>query len=566
VKTVRRMVWLLLFALAWQPAHAEVTASLDRNAVSLSESFDLLLRVDSSMTSAEPDLVPLQRDFEVLGSSRSSRITISGGRNESYTEWRITLMPLRDGRLAIPALRVGSETSAPLEIEVLAAQQNSDDAAADVMLQIELDREEVHVQQQLLLTVRVLHAVNFSRGATLSEPEIADAVVRQLDENSYATDVGGRRFGVFERRYAVFPQKSGELLVPALDFQASIGSGSSFFDQFGNRARLIRLRSEERRINVKPPQAGATPWLPASRLTLIETWDKSPQELRIGDSATRSVTITASGLTGAQLPPLALPGIEGLRVYPDQAQISDEQSGDGITGKRVESSAVIPERSGEIEIPEIRLRWWDSVNQRFEEALIPRRSIRVLDVAGTAASAATRVDTAQSAAEPVAAPAPPAAPAADAVHAAWPWRLATALLTLALFFTSWQWRRALRGELPAPSVTPAASSSDEQALFALLCKACDEGSASVAAQRLLAWARCALPATRIHALSDLGHHFRDAELDSAISAMLASTYAPQQQAWDGSALRQRLESARAALQRARSEQQQAALAPLYAAS
>jgi hypothetical protein len=569
VKSVASIVWLLvLLGFAGHAAHAGVTASLDRSAVSLSESFDLVLRVDSSITSAEPDLGPLQRDFEVLGNSRSSRITIAGGRNESYTEWRITLMPLRDGRLVIPALRIGSQTSEPLEIEVLASPQNDADSNADVMLQTEIDREEVHVQQQVLLTVRVLHAVNFSRGATLSEPQIADAVLRQLGENSYSTDIGGRRYGVFERRYAIFPQKSGELLVPGLDFQASIGSGSSWFDQFGNRARLIRLRSEERLLQVKPPQAGGTPWLPASQLTLIETWDKSPQELRIGDSATRSLTITAAGLTGAQLPPLALPEVEGLRAYPDQAHISDEQSAEGIIGKRIESSAVIPQRSGEFEIPETRLRWWDTVNQRFEEAVIPRRSIRVLDGAGSNTDPGTSTAAATSTIPATVEPAPAATTdSANTASAAWPWMLSTALLALALLFSVWKWRQALHQQPPMTSTMPAAPGNNEAELFDAVCKACDDGAARVAAERLLAWARCAFSATRIHSLGDIGNHVRDPHLATAVNAMLASGYAPGPHGWDGSELRQRLQDLRATLQDAdRATRKAAALPPLYPAA
>jgi len=332
---------MLLLALA-AGARAGVSAQVDRDRVALSESFRLVIRAEGSIGAREPELAPLDRDFEVLGTSRNSSFTITNGRSESATTattWEVSLLARRAGELTIPPLEVGGERTAPLTIRVTEDPAPASAATRDVQLEVETDAAEVHAQQQLLLTVRVLHAVNLNRGASLEAPEIPDAVVRELGEHSYEKTVGGRRFGVFERRYAVFPQKSGELVIPALAFEATVGGSAGWFDQFGRRAKMLRLRSEEKRVRVLPPEDGATPWLPARVLTVIETWDRSPQELRVGDSATRTVTITATGLTGAQLPPLPAPAVDGLRFYPDQPRIEDAQDDEGITGTRVEASA-----------------------------------------------------------------------------------------------------------------------------------------------------------------------------------------------------------------------------------
>jgi len=444
--------WLalvLLLALA-AGARAGVSAEVDRDRIALSESFRLVIRAEGSIGAREPDLAPLERDFEVLGTSRNSSFTITNGRSESATTWEVSLLARRAGELTIPSLEVGGERTAPVTIRVTEDPATASAATRDVQLEVETDAAEVHAQQQVLVTVRVLHAVNLNRGASLEAPEIPDAVVRELGEHSYEKTVDGRRFGVFERRYAVFPQKSGELVIPALGFEARVGGRAGWFDQSGGRAQLLRLRSEEKRVRVLPPEDGATPWLPARVLTVIETWDRSPQELRVGDSATRTVTITATGLTGAQLPPLPAPAVDGLRFYPDQPRIEDAQDDEGITGTRVEASAVIPQRAGDIEFPEVRVRWWDTVNGRFEEAVVPRRTIRVLPGVNAAPVPPASADAgaaAPAAAEPAATPPAAAAPEAAAlpVAAPWPWIVATLLLALATAFSSWQWWRAARG-------------------------------------------------------------------------------------------------------------------------
>ena len=219
--------WLLLMLLLAFAggASAAVSAQVDRERIALSESIELTIRVAGSMRAEEPDLAPLERHFEVLGSTRNSSFTMSNGRSESSTTWQVTLMARHAGELTIPAIEVGGERTQPIAIRVSEDPAPASAAAREVQLQVETDATEVHVQQQLLLTVRLLHAVNFERGATLEAPEIPDAVVRELGENSYEKLIDGRRYGVFERRYAVFPQRSGELVVPALGFQAALGGG-----------------------------------------------------------------------------------------------------------------------------------------------------------------------------------------------------------------------------------------------------------------------------------------------------------------------------------------------------
>lgn len=551
---------LLLPALA----RAEVSASVDRNRVALSETLELRIRVDTTLAAPEPELDVLSRDFELLGTSRNTRISLVNGQGEAYTEWIVSLAPKREGPLEIPAIPVGAEKTAPIRISVTRDARPDATPNQDVMLEVAFDQPEVYVQSQLLLTVRVLHAVNLSRGASLSEPEIANAVVRQLGEDSYARTIGGRRYGVFERRYAVFPQASGELVLPPLSFQATLGTSSgNWFDQFGSRGKSIRLRSPERRVTVMPP-AGGDPWLPARMLTLVETWDKSPQRLRIGESATRTLTITAEGLTGAQLPPLPQPEVRGLRFYPDQPRISDAESAEGITGTRVESAAVIPSETGELEFPEVRLRWWDTVNKRFEEAVVPRKTVRVLPSPGSAASEPA----------PQTAAAPPAAALPDAADALapyaprrsappWPWVLATVLLAIATAFSSLQWWRLARRRTVGEQAGNAAASGRERELYRSLRSACRRSDAPLAEQLLPAWAQAAFPAAQVRSLADVERLGVGTKLGEELKRLMASRYARTRQSWDGAALLAQIEALRSRAGLA-PESADRGLPPLYA--
>jgi len=236
-----------------------VSASVDRDHIALSESFQLVIRVEGSMRAEEPDLAPLERNFEVLAATAIPVSRSRTGRSESATTWQISLMARHAGELTIPAIEVGGERTQPIAIRVSEDPPPASAAAREVQLQVETDAAEVHVQQQLLLTVRLLHAVNLNRGATLEAPEIPDAVVRELGEDSYEKLVDGRRYGVFERRYAVFPQKSGELVVPALGFHGRGGRRRWLVRPVRWPRKMLRLRSEEKRIRVLPPRPARSP-------------------------------------------------------------------------------------------------------------------------------------------------------------------------------------------------------------------------------------------------------------------------------------------------------------------
>ena len=112
--------WLVLMLLLTcaAGARAAATAHVDRDRIALSESLQLTIRVDGALRAGEPELAPLDRHFEVLGSNRNSSFTLANGRRESSTTWQITLMARHAGELTIPAIAVGTERTKPIAIRV----------------------------------------------------------------------------------------------------------------------------------------------------------------------------------------------------------------------------------------------------------------------------------------------------------------------------------------------------------------------------------------------------------------------------------------------------------------
>ena len=160
---------------------------------------------------------------------------------------------------------------------------------------------------------------------------------------------------------------------------------SSFFRSRGNQ--IIR-NTEAKTIDVmaKPAHIDADQWMPSSQLTISQKWSNNLEQLQVGEPVTRTITISAKGLTGAQILPLSLESSSDFKVYPDQAQLNESVDASGVTGVRQESFALVPNRQGEIVLPEISLRWWDTVNQRMQTATLDAMR---LEVGAAPTSAAT---------------------------------------------------------------------------------------------------------------------------------------------------------------------------------
>src|SRR5690606_10052618 len=61
----------------------------------------------------------------------------------------------------------------------------------------------------------------------------------------------------------------------------------------------------------------------------------------------------------------------------DQAQTDEQKSAEGVTGTRIETFAIVANRSGDYTLPAINIDWWDTVNQKMQTAQLPAVELQV---------------------------------------------------------------------------------------------------------------------------------------------------------------------------------------------
>lgn len=506
-------------------AQASVTASVDRTELSSEETLTLSVRVNNKTSATTPDLSSLERDFHILGRSQNSRRIISNNGNESWIEWNITLMPKRTGDLTIPALEVDGQQTAPIGISVSRQTPAPDGALQPVFLRSSISSDHIYVQQQLLLTVQIFHAVQLD-DLHITEPEFDNAVVRKVSQTSYQRVIKGSRYKVHELSYAIFPQQAGELTIPELVFSAMQPLGPRGYMLMPGQGQAIRKLTEQYQVTVASPPAGAAqPWLPAQDLSLEQTWSQDPSQAKVGESITRTITVRAKGLLDSQLPEFNFESVDGLKLYPDAGQSETLDNNDGVSSSKTFSLAIIPTRPGDMTLNALSIRWWDTENQTTREAVLPAVTLHVEGSPATNTPAEPQNQT------------PAVVTAGKPETAAQPlfWQLLSLVLAVLLIILAVAyWRlfkqvKRLNQQPSAEKTMACAVANDEKKSLKNLVDACENGDLLSIRSALINWAKYQWPAQEIATLQDVSMLANHQQLQAAIKQLNQALYSAEPQ-------------------------------------
>jgi len=576
----RTFVLCLLLGLGSTDLRADVSATLDRTTIAAGDTVTLTIQAEGQQSQgAQPDLPPLRQDFTILGTSTSQQMQIINGRMSSSASLRVELEPKHGGRIEIPALKAGNDTTAPLTLTVAdqpAATASQPGSSLYLETEVEPQGGSTFVQQQIQYTTRLYSSIPLIEGA-LGDPQPEHAVVERLGEDKhYQTTVNGQRYQVIERNYAIFPEQSGTFTIPSVSFtgRAATGGGAarrpfgrmdsmieqffgrdpfsndSFFaTPFGDPGKRVHASSKTVTVKVKPHPASytAATWLPGEDLTLHDSWATQPPEFRVGEPVTRVISIDAKGLAASHLPDVTMPAIANMRIYPEEPRRESRTDGAVVYGHSEQSFAFVPQKAGKVTLPEIRLSWWDIKAGKEMVAVLPSWNVVVLPGTGgvqgapVTPTAAVSKPTAQPVVEPPASAAPAAASAAiNTLKHVWPWIAGGAILLM--FVALFMWRRSRRkpsAAVAAVDVKPAmpvtAPGPDAGVALRALRQACDENNARAAARALLDWAAAEWPGNPPRNLGAVASRLKN-DAAAEVRRLDQSLYAPGGVIWDGASL------------------------------
>lgn len=546
--------WLLVacwFLPLWVQA-ATIAAEFDRNPVAVGD--PVVVRFSAAgVVGGEPDFTPLSKDFEIQGRSQSNSFSMINGVSSVQTVWELTLFPRITGNVPLPPIAFGADQSQPLVLQVLDQPPPNTNAGAsaatDIFVELSAEPQQPYVQQQTIITQRLLHLAPLQPQASLTHPSIETGKgnIQQLGKTRNTTLMrDGRNYQVIERRYALYPQQSGDLVLGRTTFEGSLATGQSQFDPFGVAGQRVRRFSEPFTLQIQTQPAAYTGkyWLPAKSISLNAHWDTPPDKLKAGEPVGLTLAIVADGLAAEQLPKLELKIPAAIKAYTDQPEFRNENNAQGIVGVRQEKWVLVAPYNGDYALPDIQLDWWNSTTDKQETATINAATLRV---SGGAAAPAGQVTPPQpqTEAQPATPPAPSAKPQQVVADSLMPstWstnkQIIVALLLLWVVLTTawllWQWKRRKSAPVSAkPANVALPQQRNAKTALQALATACKNNQPQAAHDALVNWIDVGLnlrPAL-IARLREQANPVLQAEID----ALGVALYGRGDSAWRGEGL------------------------------
>ena len=406
----------------------------------------------------------------MLGTNTSSQFQSINGQVQSWVEYQVNLRPKRAGTLEIAAIAIAGQQSRPLTVTVRPLAPEVKQAIDRmVFFEVEVSPNPVYVQAQALLTRRLYYASGVQIYSDLpGVPDIQNAVVIPVGETRSSTEVRPEgRYGVLEQRYAIFPERSGSLLVPEISVTSSVRIQSS-----GRTRRSgIRVSTPEIRLDVLGVPAAYPanqPWLPARQVSIRDVWERGNLTFDLGEPVRRTLTIEVIGNTGSAIPPVELGLPENLfKQYPEPVQINENAAAAAavVVGTREQPYSIVPVAPGAAQLPELRLTWWDTVNERVRVATASTATVRITGGPLTSPQTPAAGAPAESRPEPTATESQPTAADFTAYPA---WLVALTLFAFAGWAATWlTMRRTNSTQQPQPT---ASGTEDSWKALAAACR------------------------------------------------------------------------------------------------
>ena len=509
---------------------AAVIASVDRDEVELNESFTLKVIVDSAIEIV-PDVSALDQDFYIGSTSQLSNTTIVNGQISRSRTWTYMLMAKHDGQLTIPPIIVGAEQSDPVRITV-SPQADVLPGEADIFVTSEVDHTESFVQAQILYTVKVYRAVA-TRQPRLSDLSVEGVeVLKEMagEERSYDSILNGKAYNVVERVYALFPQASGELNIAPARFEARV-----LRDNRITGRKIFESAAINVLVSPIPPPPADFPnaaWFPAKSVELSQVWSRPPDSLPAGEPVTRHITVTALGQLETQIPVIEPEVSDSIKVYPDKPELRNAAVPKGILASRKDQYAMIGVIPGTVELPELKLPWWNIDSGVWEVATLPGATINILPSAN---------------ALPVSPPVPEVVDAAvdgpveTAVVQGGLWQQVSMGLAALWVLTVLAWGLSSRPERKPREAKEPPLHQQQAKLLKAARKAALDGDAAGIKESLLAWSRLQWPVGAPRSIGELAMRVSD-PLAKELRVLCNASYGPHNTPWDGERLAKALRS------------------------
>ncbi len=386
---------LILFSLVEdsQAQDFQLEATVSENQVFVGEQFTISVEVaGSSMRNVSLPVLPELEGMRVLSStpSRSTSISIVNGQTTTTTTYNFSVIARETGEYTIPPISIeidGEERQTnPIRVEVIEQGRSSQDGSRqrpEIYLEVQVDESNPVPGQQIVASVVLffrqgIEVTSFQptagwRTDGFWKEELQN--IRQPQAESVIID-GVRYRSATLMRYALFPNRSGELTLSGFPINVGIRTQASRNDPFGSffgsssNQRRVSLESEPVVLNVSPlPEASNATMMNAVGDLRVER-SLSKSEVVTGETIELITKVEGVGnIPLVRRPQYSMP--DGIELFTPQENSNVERRGLAIRGDKTFTELLAPRAPGTYRIPAERIAVFNPQNRRYRYVDLP---------------------------------------------------------------------------------------------------------------------------------------------------------------------------------------------------
>ncbi|MEZ8631366.1 BatD family protein [Vibrio lentus] len=227
----------------------------------------------------------------------------------------------------------------------------------------------VSVNEQVILNIEVATPRWLTGGTRIGSIEIPNVIAKQRNQlaTNYTERVDGTTWSRQRWEVTLYPMTSGEFVIPTVPvrIQVSAPDGSNVGGT---------LYTQPIKFEASLPSgllSDESPWFSATDVDVEQQWQRSSEDLKVGDAVTRTVMFKAKDSLSVLLPNvLTNESTQQYQAYPQPNRLDDTQERGDYRSSRIEETVYVIQQGGEFTLPEFTFQWWDSKNQRLESVVI----------------------------------------------------------------------------------------------------------------------------------------------------------------------------------------------------
>ena len=208
-----------------------------------------------------------------------------------------------------------------------------------------------------------------NRRTRIGSIEIPNVIAKQRNQlaTNYTERVNGTTWSRQRWEVTLYPMTSGEFVIPTVPVRVQVSAPDG--SNVGGT-----LYTQPIKFEASLPSGlldNESPWFSATEVDTEQQWQRSSENLKVGDAITRTVTIKAKDSLSVLLPDvLNNESTQQYQAYPQPNRLDDTQDRGNYRSSRIEETVYVIQQGGEFTLPEFSFQWWDSKNQRLENVVI----------------------------------------------------------------------------------------------------------------------------------------------------------------------------------------------------